>query len=252
MRLGIFGGTFDPIHHGHLLLAEYCREACRLDQISFVPAALAPHKQQVQTTDSSDRVAMLGLAIAGNASFVVSEMEIDRGGVSYTVETLRAVAAEQPEAELFFLMGGRFLARSAQLARACRSLLASNPARRPPPRPNGARFRLFKIARHCRSSRTFQTTSSQHAPPRTLQQRHPQSRRRRQKHPLSNPPVLSRFTFRRMGCMSGSRSPRRRVALILFSFNGKPQASVFLSQVSTENSSRLLRIATQNVSRETF
>ncbi len=105
MRLGIFGGTFDPVHQGHLLLAEASREQCGLDWVWFLPAASAPHKQQLQTTDASHRIAMLELAIAGNDAFSVCSIEIDRGGVSYTVETLRTITAQHPGTKLFFLMG---------------------------------------------------------------------------------------------------------------------------------------------------
>lgn len=110
MRLGIFGGSFDPVHYGHLLLAESCREQCRLDEVWFLPAASPPHKQQRRLTAATHRVAMLHLAIAGYSPFRVSSLEIERGGVSYTVETLRHVRMLQPEAELFFLMGADSLA----------------------------------------------------------------------------------------------------------------------------------------------
>ncbi len=105
MRLGIFGGSFDPVHYGHLLLAETCREQCRLDRIWFLPAAVPPHKQGKALAPAKARVEMLELAISGNEQFAVSTMELDRGGVSYTVETLRTITAQQPGEELFFLMG---------------------------------------------------------------------------------------------------------------------------------------------------
>ena len=105
MRIGIFGGTFDPVHYGHLLLAEMCREQCRLDQVWFLPALVPPHKQRRQLTPPAQRLEMLGLAVAGNEAFFVSPLEIERGGVSYTVETLSAVRTRHPDAELFFLMG---------------------------------------------------------------------------------------------------------------------------------------------------
>ena len=110
MRLGIFGGSFDPVHFGHLLLAECCREECRLDQVWFVPAAVPPHKRPGAVASASQRVEMLRLATGGHEAFHVSTLEVDRGGVSYTVETLEAVRREQPAAELFFLMGADSLA----------------------------------------------------------------------------------------------------------------------------------------------
>lgn len=105
MRIGIFGGSFDPIHNGHLLLAESAREQLTLDQVWFIPAAVAPHKQDRRATNARQRIEMLELAIAGNAAFHLSTLEIDRGGVSYTVETLQAVKEQVPTAELFLLMG---------------------------------------------------------------------------------------------------------------------------------------------------
>jgi len=105
MRLGIYGGSFDPVHYGHLLLAENCREECRLDEVWFVPAQVSPHKLDREMTPSRQRVEMLELALAGNERLKVSTLEIDRGGVSYTVDTLRSIQAEQPQDELFLLMG---------------------------------------------------------------------------------------------------------------------------------------------------
>jgi nicotinate-nucleotide adenylyltransferase len=105
LRLGIFGGTFDPVHYGHLLLAESCREQCRLDAVWFLPAAVPPHKQGRELTPAADRIEMLELATAGNPAFSVCRYEIDRGGVNYTVDTLAHFREEAPEQELFFLMG---------------------------------------------------------------------------------------------------------------------------------------------------
>jgi nicotinate-nucleotide adenylyltransferase len=105
MRLGIFGGSFDPVHYGHLLLAESCREQARLDEIWFVPAAVPPHKRDKTLTSDKHRVEMLRLAIGGHEAFVVSTIELDRGGVTYTFETLEQIHHERPGNELFFLMG---------------------------------------------------------------------------------------------------------------------------------------------------
>jgi nicotinate-nucleotide adenylyltransferase len=105
MRIGIFGGTFDPVHYGHLLLAETCREQCALDQVWLLPASVPPHKQERTLTPANRRTEMLELAIAGHEAFIVSSLEIERGGVSYTVDTLSTVRQGQPDAELFFLMG---------------------------------------------------------------------------------------------------------------------------------------------------
>ena len=109
MRLGLFGGTFDPVHYGHLLLADCCREQCRLDEVWFVPAAIPPHKQR-ELTPAAARLEMLELAIGGYEPFSVCRWEIERGGLSYTVETLAQVRSRRPDAELFFLLGGDALA----------------------------------------------------------------------------------------------------------------------------------------------
>lgn len=105
MRLGLLGGTFDPVHYGHLLMAEFAREQCRLDQVWFVPAAVPPHKQHGGVSDSARRLEMLELAIGGHEPFAASRMEIDRGGVSFTVDTLSALHHEQPQTELFLILG---------------------------------------------------------------------------------------------------------------------------------------------------
>lgn len=104
-RIGLFGGSFDPVHYGHLLLAECCREQLSLDQVWFMPAAVPPHKRDRALTDGAKRVDMLRLATGGEPAFVVSTMELDRGGVSYTVETLAAMHEQMPESEIFLLLG---------------------------------------------------------------------------------------------------------------------------------------------------
>lgn len=109
MRLGLFGGSFDPVHCGHLLLAECCRERQRLDRVLFLPAAVPPHKQTQELTPAQTRIDMLELAIAGREQFAVSRYEVERGGVSYTVDTLRHFRQEDPDGELFFLMGADML-----------------------------------------------------------------------------------------------------------------------------------------------
>jgi nicotinate-nucleotide adenylyltransferase len=105
MRLGIFGGTFDPVHLGHLLLAEFSREQLALDEVWFLPTAVPPHKQHRDLTPAAARVDMLRLAIGGHEAFRVCTYEVDRGGVNYTVDTLAHIAAEDQARELYFLMG---------------------------------------------------------------------------------------------------------------------------------------------------
>lgn len=110
MRIGVFGGSFDPVHRGHLRLAECCQKQAGLDHVLLVPAAHQPHKPQAPRASDEDRAAMLRLAIAGRASWDVSMIELDRGGASYTVDTLRELRAQWPDDELFFLLGADALA----------------------------------------------------------------------------------------------------------------------------------------------
>jgi nicotinate-nucleotide adenylyltransferase len=109
MRLGLFGGTFDPIHMGHLILADACREACALDRVWFVVAGAPPHKPGDRTS-VADRLEMVRIAIAGHPAFEVSELETRRPGPHYSVETLEEVRRQRPEDELFFLIGADSLA----------------------------------------------------------------------------------------------------------------------------------------------
>jgi nicotinate-nucleotide adenylyltransferase len=110
MRLGILGGSFDPVHYGHLLFAELCREQTPLDAVWFLPAATPPHKQGRELSSAHHRVEMLRLAIGGNTAFDVCTLEVDRGGLSFTVDTLAELTARHPAAQLFLLLGGDMLA----------------------------------------------------------------------------------------------------------------------------------------------
>ena len=104
-RLGVFGGTFDPIHFGHLRMAEEARERFALDSVVFVPNFVSPFKLDRVVTPGPLRVEMIRRAIADNPHFRVDNRETERTGPSYTVETLRDLKAENPEADLFFLTG---------------------------------------------------------------------------------------------------------------------------------------------------
>ncbi|WP_237228481.1 nicotinate-nucleotide adenylyltransferase [Rubinisphaera sp. JC750] len=105
MKIGILGGTFDPVHLAHLLLAETCREECGLDQVRLLPASNPPHKQGETISPAKQRIAMLEFAVAGFPEFVVDRREIKRDGLSYTWQTLTEFRDEFPDDELFFLMG---------------------------------------------------------------------------------------------------------------------------------------------------
>ncbi|MGH7651522.1 MAG: nicotinate-nucleotide adenylyltransferase [Gemmatimonadaceae bacterium] len=106
MRIGVFGGTFDPPHVGHLLLAADARDALGLDRLIFVPAGAQPLKVETPPVASAnDRLEMVRLAVADDAHYTVDEAEINRKGLSYTVDTLEHLAGRYPGAELFFLLG---------------------------------------------------------------------------------------------------------------------------------------------------
>jgi nicotinate-nucleotide adenylyltransferase len=110
MRVGVFGGTFDPVHLGHLLLAEQCREQGRLEEVWFVPAARPPHKDAPALTRFEQRVEMLALAVAGNPAFRIDELEKERSGPSYTSDTLAELRRRHPGHEFFLLIGSDTLA----------------------------------------------------------------------------------------------------------------------------------------------
>ena len=109
MRLGILGGTFNPIHLGHLVLAESARQQCRLDRVWFMPTAHPPHKSSRGVLPGTVRLQMVRLAVKGRAAFVASDLELRLGGISYTVNTVRALRAKFPRAELFLIVGADML-----------------------------------------------------------------------------------------------------------------------------------------------
>lgn len=104
-RIGVFGGTFDPVHIGHLIIATELRHALRLDRLLFVPTGQPPHKADQAVTADADRLAMLELAIAGDPAFEISTLDLERAGPSYTADLLRLLSDQLPDASLMFLMG---------------------------------------------------------------------------------------------------------------------------------------------------
>jgi nicotinate-nucleotide adenylyltransferase len=109
MRIGVFGGTFDPVHDGHLLPVEAAAQKFDLRRVLYVPARLSPHKDAVPT-DARHRVAMLALALQGRPDWSIDLRELDREPPSYSVDTLRSIAADRPGDEIWLLMGTDILA----------------------------------------------------------------------------------------------------------------------------------------------
>lgn len=106
MRIGIFGGSFNPPHIAHLAVAEQAADAAVLDQVLWIPAASSPHKvDEPSMASAADRLEMVRLATADNPRFAVSDLEINRGGVSYTVDTLRALRESMPGSEFRLIVG---------------------------------------------------------------------------------------------------------------------------------------------------
>src|SRR5438093_7280484 len=110
MRIGVFGGAFDPVHYGHLILAEQSREQARLDQVWFVPAARHPFKAESTAAPFDRRAEMLQLAIAGHPAFRLDEIEKRRPGLSYTADTVDELKRLHPADELVLLVGSDTLA----------------------------------------------------------------------------------------------------------------------------------------------
>lgn len=106
-RLGLLGGTFDPIHCGHLVIAEEARARLNLPEVRFIPAGQPPHKRGQMVTPATDRLNMVKLAIAGNPAFTVSTIELERDGLSYTVDTLTELQRQEGhDCALYFIVGG--------------------------------------------------------------------------------------------------------------------------------------------------
>lgn len=135
MRLGIMGGTFDPIHRGHLFIARSAMREARLDRVLFLPDGDPPHK--LPGTPGADRLAMVKLAIDNQEGFEASDMELRRQGTTYTVDTLEQLRAQAPDRELFFIVGSDTLKQfptwktAWKVATLCRMIIALRPGDSP-------------------------------------------------------------------------------------------------------------------------
>ncbi len=144
-RVGLFGGTFDPVHLGHLAIARAALAELQLDQLLFIPAAQAPLRQEVPAASATDRLDLLGRAIAEAAEprLGVLDLEIQSGGINYTVDTVRKLRAAWPQAELFWLLGADQFARldrwrePGELAKLVEFAVLERPGS-PPPAPPAA------------------------------------------------------------------------------------------------------------------
>lgn len=132
-RVGLMGGTFDPIHHGHLLIAEVARTEFGLERVVWLPAGTPPHKQDQKVTCAEHRYAMVVLATASNPHFEVSRQELEREGPSYTVDTVETFRKTAPECQLFFITGADAILeiltwhRHQELVRICRFIAVTRP-----------------------------------------------------------------------------------------------------------------------------
>ena len=105
-RVGILGGTFNPIHHGHLIMAEQVKSQLDLDKVMFMPDNLPPHVDAKSAIDAKYRLKMAELAIETNPDFEIEDIELKRGGVSYTYDTMKELTLRNPETEYYFIIGG--------------------------------------------------------------------------------------------------------------------------------------------------
>jgi len=168
-RVGLLGGTFDPIHNGHLELATRTAQIFDLQKILFIPVSQSPHKLGSQATPSPHRVAMLELALKRNATFSIDLLEIENGGVSYTIETLSRLKEQHPSWEIFLILGAdAFLLmdtwkNSLDILKLCHVLVGTRPGFKleiPAKLSKALRIKNVPIDNvHCKLPITLSTTS---------------------------------------------------------------------------------------------
>jgi len=171
-RIALFGGSFDPVHNGHLLVALAAIEELSLERIFFIPAAQSPFKPESKPAPADLRARMLRLALAGQARYEVDTQEIHRGGTSYTVDTVRDYRSRFPNAELFYLIGADHIPQlhkwraANELAAAIEFVAIPRPGEAAPAAPTGFRVRALRgfplglsssqIRERVRSSKTIE------------------------------------------------------------------------------------------------
>jgi nicotinate-nucleotide adenylyltransferase len=149
-RIALFGGSFDPVHLGHLLVAQAAREELDLSRLFFIPAAQSPFKPDRKPTEPNERLRLLRLALAGNTWCEVDEQEIKRGGISYTIDTARDYHRRFPDAQIYYLIGADNVAHlpkwreSAELARLLEFVVIPRPGQTDVPFPTPFRGRMLK------------------------------------------------------------------------------------------------------------
>lgn len=135
MNIGIIGGTFDPIHNGHLIIAEYARTSLNLDKVLFIPSGMHPFKDNKNITDAKHRMEMILLAIDSNIYFEASSLEINRTGITYTIDTISSLKEKYPKDDLYFIFGLDILfeldkwEKIEQLNQLCKFVLFDRPSK---------------------------------------------------------------------------------------------------------------------------
>lgn len=152
MRLGLYGGSFDPVHVGHLLVAAAALEEFELDRLVFVLASQSPFKPDRQASTPADRLRWLRLALAGKTRCVVDDVEIRRGGISFTIDTVRHFRVQHPGSSVYYLIGEDHLEQlpkwreAGELARLVEFILVPRPGASPAPAPTG--FNVHRLRGH--------------------------------------------------------------------------------------------------------
>lgn len=155
MKLGLFGGSFDPVHLGHLLVAQAAVEELMLDRLFFILAAQSPFKPEARPAPAAVRLQWLRLALVGRTDCEIDDQEIRRGGISYTIETMRDYKRRFPQSELFYLIGADNAAKlpewreAGELARLARFVVTPRPGETPmnfPPPFRGQTLKGFSLA----------------------------------------------------------------------------------------------------------